>query len=117
VGYGQTYCAQRAVERIGILPLGYFDGIHTQYSGKGTVLVRGLPAAMLGRVCMDFMMVDITDIPDAVIGDPVLVFGKDENNHYVDPIDFAHRGDTHVWQLMTCLGPRIRRLFIYDEGL
>lgn len=117
VGYGQTYLATRDNERIGILPLGYFDGIHTQYSGKGSVLVRGLPAPFVGRICMDFMMVDITAIEDAVIGDPVLVFGKDESHHSVDPIAFAKRGDTHVYQLITCLGPRIRRLFIYDEGL
>lgn len=117
VGYGHTYTVARDEQRIGILPIGYFDGLHTQYSGKGYVLVRGQPAPLIGRICMDFTMVDLTDIPDAAVSDPVLIFGKDESGHFIDPNTLASQGGTHVYQLISCLGPRIRRLFIYDEGL
>ena len=62
-------------------------------------------------------MVDVSEIPDAKIGDQVLLFGEDENGDYISPEELASRGGSIVHELMTCLGPRIRRFFIYDESL
>ncbi len=116
ISYGRGYTVKKDEQRIAVLPIGYFDGLHRSYSGKGHVMIRGQKAPMVGKICMDFMMVDITDIPFAQVGDPVLVFGEDEYGHYLSPEDLAIRGDSIVYELITCLGPRIQRLFVYEEA-
>ncbi len=117
ISYGRTHTVATERARIAVLPIGYFDGLHRNYSGKGQVMIRGKLAPMVGRICMDYMMTDITSNPTASVGDPVLIFGEDETGHYLSPEELAHQGGSIVHELMTCLGPRIRRLFIYDESL
>lgn len=114
VSYGRSYTVERDQARIAVLPIGYFDGLHRAYR-KAEVLIRGHKAPIVGNICMDFTMVDITDIPSATIGDPVLIFGEDEHGCYVAPEEFAHQGASIVHELMTCLGPRIQRIFIHEE--
>ena len=76
VSYGRTYTADK--ERvIATLPVGYADGYNRLLSNKGYVLVNGKKAPITGRVCMDQMAVDITDIPDVKTGDEVILFGKE----------------------------------------
>lgn len=116
ISYGRSYVVERDLQRIAVLPIGYFDGLHRHHSEKHTVTIRGHHAPMVGRICMDFMMVDITDIPSAAIGDSVLIFGEDEYGHYQSPEDFAESGNTIVYELITCLGPRIERIFIHEEA-
>jgi alanine racemase/UDP-N-acetylmuramoyl-tripeptide--D-alanyl-D-alanine ligase len=99
-----------------VLPIGYFDGLHRNYSGKGHVIVRGQKAPMVGTICMDFMMVDVTNIPNASPGDTVLIFGEDEYGHYLSPEELASKGDSIIHELITCLGPRIQRIFVYEEA-
>lgn len=116
ISYGRTYTVTRDHQRIAVLPIGYFDGLHRNYSGKGSVIIRGKKAPMVGKICMDFMMVDISDIPNAAIGDPVLIFGEDEYGQYLSPEELASSGDSIIYELITCLGPRIQRIFIYEEA-
>jgi alanine racemase/UDP-N-acetylmuramoyl-tripeptide--D-alanyl-D-alanine ligase len=116
VSYGRSYCVERSMQRIAVLPIGYFDGLHGSYSGKGAVVIHGQKAPMIGKICMDFMMVDITDIPAAAVGDPVLVFGEDEHGSYLSPEELAAQGDSIIHELITCLGPRIERIFIHEES-
>lgn len=116
ISYGRTYTVLREKQRIAVLPIGYFDGLHRNYSGKGHVIIRGQKASMVGKICMDFMMVDVTEIPNANIGDSVLIFGEDEYGQYLSPEDLATRGDSIVYELITCLGPRIQRIFVYEEA-
>ena len=66
---------------------------------------------------MDFMMVDVTDIPNAMPGDPVLIFGEDEYGNYLSPEELATSGDSIIHELITCLGPRIQRVFVYEETI
>jgi Alr-MurF fusion protein len=116
ISYGRSYRVQKDRQRIAVLPIGYFDGLHRNYSGKSVVIIRGQRAPMVGKICMDFMMVDITDIPNAAIGDSVLIFGEDEYGHYLSPEDLASRGDSIIHELITCLGPRIQRIFVHEES-
>jgi alanine racemase/UDP-N-acetylmuramoyl-tripeptide--D-alanyl-D-alanine ligase len=116
ISYGRSYTVQKALQRIAVLPIGYFDGLHRNYSGRGEVIIRGQRAPMVGKICMDFMMVDVTDIPNASIGDMALIFGEDEHGHYLSPEDLATRGDSITHELITCLGPRIQRIFVYEEA-
>lgn len=116
ISYGRSYIVQREEQRIAVIPIGYFDGLHRNYSGKGSVIIRGKTAPMVGKICMDFLMVDITDIPNAAIGDTVLIFGEDEHGNYLSPEELASSGDSIVYELITCLGPRIQRIFIHEEA-
>ncbi len=76
VGYGGTFTAQRET-RVATIPVGYADGVKRDLSGKGRVLIRGEYAPILGRICMDQFMVDITDIPCVCNGDAVTLIGRD----------------------------------------
>ena len=117
ISYGRTHTITTPAARIAVVPVGYFDGLHRIYSGKASVIIRGKKAPMVGRICMDYMMVDVTHIPDAAILDHALLFGEDEFGTYLPPEELAASGGSIVHELMTCLGPRIQRLFIYDESL
>lgn len=116
ISYGRKYRVKREVQKIAVLPIGYFDGLHRHYSEKAHVLIRGQKAPMVGNICMDNMMVDVTDIPYVEVGDNVLIFGEDEYGYYLSPEELAMSGDSIVHELMTCLGPRIPRIFVYEEG-
>lgn len=116
ISYGRSYCVTRETQKIAVLPIGYFDGLHRHYSGKAHVMVNGQRAPMVGNICMDNMMVDVTDIPEVEVGDKVLIFGEDEFGYYLSPEDLAKSGNSIVHELITCLGPRIPRIFIYEEG-
>lgn len=116
ISYGRRYRCTRGMQKIAVLPIGYFDGLHRHYSGKSHVLIHGHQAPMVGSICMDNMMVDVTDIPDVEVGDKVLIFGEDEFGYYLSPEDLAASGNSIVHELITCLGPRIPRIFVYEEG-
>ena len=110
VGYLRGYRVKRDEEKIAVISIGYHDGIDLRYSGKGYVLIHGKKAPMIGLICMDFMMVDVTDIPEANSGDPVMIFGKELPIQTV-----ASWATPNVRELMTALGPRIERHFIHEE--
>lgn len=114
ISYGRTYTVSKPQQRIAVLPIGYFDGLHRNYSGRGEVIIRGERAPMVGKICMDYTMVDVTEIPDVQVGDSVLIFGIDEYGHYLSPEILAGKGDSIVYELITCLGPRIQRIFINE---
>lgn len=116
VSYGRTHCIDRDLARIAVIPLGYFDGLHRHYSGKGDVMIRAQKAPMVGTICMDYFMVDVTDIPSAAIGDSVLIFGEDDLGHYLSPEELASKGNSISHELIACLGPRIQRIFVHEEN-
>jgi len=75
ISYNHT-CLLTGDRKVATVPVGYGDGYPRTLSGKGYVLIRGKRAGILGRVCMDQMMVDVTEIPDVRDGDEVVLFGK-----------------------------------------
>lgn len=77
VSYGGTYTTSADMTRIATIPVGYGDGYPRSLSGKGYVLICGKKAPILGRVCMDQMMVDVTDIPEAEEGSLCTLIGQD----------------------------------------
>ena len=76
VGYGGTFVAKRPT-KIATLPVGFADGYRRDLSNRGKVLIRGQEAPIIGRVCMDQCMVDVTDIPDVQRNDQVTLLGGD----------------------------------------
>lgn len=75
IGYGRSYIAPRDM-RIAVLPAGYADGVSRALSGRGRVSIRGESAPMVGRVCMDQLTVDVTEIPEASLGDEAVLVGS-----------------------------------------
>ena len=113
VSYGGTFIAEEDM-RIATIPAGYGDGYPRGLSNKGSVLIRGKRAAVLGRVCMDQFMVDVTKIPDAKEGDEVILIGRDGE----DAITMEELGDLSGrfnYELACDLGKRIPRVF-YRHG-
>lgn len=76
VGYGCTFQTKRKT-RLAILPVGYYDGYDRGFSNKSSVLIRGKRAPLRGRVCMNIVMADVTDIPEARVEDTVTLLGRD----------------------------------------
>jgi alanine racemase len=74
ISYGRTFTTKRR-SRIGLLPIGYADGYPRALSNRASVLIRGVRAPVVGRVCMDMTMIDLTGIAGARVGDEVLLFG------------------------------------------
>lgn len=74
VSYGRTFRAGRET-RVMTLPVGYADGYHRQIGNRGAAVIRGMRAPVIGRVCMDQAMLDVTDIPGAAAGDEVVLLG------------------------------------------
>lgn len=75
IGYGRTYQTTRAT-RVAVLPVGYADGYDRKLSNQAYVLIRGRRAPVRGRVCMNLTMVDVTDIPEAALGDEAVLLGR-----------------------------------------
>ncbi len=108
VGYDQTFVTQRPT-RIAVLPMGYADGYGRGFSNRGEVGVRGRRVPVIGRVCMDVTMVDVSDLEDVAVGDPVVVWG---NAHGVAlPVDEVARAcDTIPYEVFTRVGRRVPRV-------
>ena len=107
ISYGGTFTADRKM-RIATIPVGYGDGYPRSLSNKGYVLIRGKKARILGRVCMDQFMVDVTEIPDAAFMDPVTLIGSD-GNEKITVEDLAELSGRFNYEFVCCLGKRIPR--------
>lgn len=113
VSYGGTYVAQRW-RRIATVPVGYADGYPRSLSNKGYVYINGHKADILGRVCMDQLMVDVTDILTAKEGDEVLLIGTDEYNNCISVEELGRLSEHLNYELACDIGKRVPRLFIKD---
>lgn len=110
LGYNRTFTAKRRT-KAGIVPFGYDDGLPWRLSGIGNVLVEGRAAPIVGRISMDQMQVDLTDIPDAGIGAEVLLYGT-HNGHTLRPEQVSQMAGTIPYELLTRLGERVHRIYI-----
>jgi alanine racemase len=110
LGYNRTFTAQRHT-KVGIVPFGYDDGLPWQLSGAGQVLVEGRTAPIVGRISMDQMQIDLTDIPGVSIGAEVLLYGT-HNGHTLRPEQVSQMAGTIPYELLTRLGERVHRIYI-----
>jgi len=99
VGYGRTYRTTRA-SRIGVIPVGYVDGFDRALSNSAHVLVRGTRAPVVGRVCMNLTMVDLTDIPDAHAGEVAVLLGA-QGDEVISADDLARISGTINYEVVT----------------
>ena len=99
IGYGGTFVTTRQT-RVATVPAGYADGYRRSLSNGFHVLIRGKKAPILGKICMDQMMVDVTDIPGVQVDDPVVLVGRDGN---LEITMEENRGTGWIFSLRICL--------------
>ena len=112
VSYGGTFVADRPT-RVATIPVGYGDGYPRNLSNKGAVLIRGKRAGILGRICMDQFMADVTDIPEAAEGDQVTLIGKD-GEECITVEELARVGGGFHYEIICQIGKRVPRVYLRD---
>lgn len=110
VGYGRTFIAPRET-RVMTLPLGYGDGYPRQLGGRASALVRGRRVPVISRVCMDMMMLDVTDVPGACMEDEAVLLG-DQGEERITPDELAALCGTIPYEIMLGFSPRLNRVFV-----
>ena len=111
VSYGRRFRSEGPI-RTGTVAIGYADGLHRALSGKIDMLVCGKRARQIGNICMDMSMIDLTDIPEARVGDAVTVFGSDGDASI--PIEeVAAAAGTIPYEIMCAPSPRVAKVWHY----
>lgn len=107
VGYNRAYKSESIV-KTATIPVGHADGIGRQYgNGKGYVMINNKPAFIIGNVCMDMIMVDVSDI-DCKESDEVIIFG----NHPHSASEFSKTAQTISYEIITAISSRVKRIFL-----
>lgn len=110
IGYGRKFKTERK-STIATLGVGYADGYTRMLSGKAKVIVNGKFAPVVGNICMDQCMIDVTDVPDVKVGDEVILMGTDGNLKF-DVDDIAPLLGTINYEVLCMIGKRVPRVYI-----
>ncbi len=109
VSYGLTYKASRQI-RIAMVQIGYGDGYPRGLSGIGEVLIGGVRCPIIGRVCMDVSVVQLSNAANVLVGDEVVLIGK-QGDAEITVDEIAHRAGTISYEILTRIGSRAKRIF------
>lgn len=109
ISYGRTFTPERT-SQIATLPLGYADGLSRHLSNRGEVTVKGKRAPIVGRICMDQTMIDVTDIHQIKEADVVTIFGE-EGKGYISLDEVASILDTIHYEIVCLIGKRVPRIY------
>lgn len=112
ISYGRTFVTQRP-SRIGVLAIGYADGYSRVLSNNAHVLVKGARAPVVGRVCMDLTMIDLTDAPEVEIDDEAVIIGR-QGEDAITADDLAIQAGTISYEILTSLGSGSRKVYVED---
>lgn len=110
VSYNRTFIASRP-SHIAVLPVGYADGYNRLLSNRGRVLIGGRRVPVIGRVCMDMTLVDVTDIPGVTIGQEVILIGQ-QGSERITAADLAAWQQTIPYEILCAIGPRVPRRYL-----
>lgn len=113
VGYGMTFRTRRP-SLIATLPVGYADGYNRLLSNRGEVLIRGRRAPVVGRVSMDLVTIDVTDVAGACAGDEVVLLGRGAND-WITPEEIASKIGTISYEVLCAVSARVPRVY-RDSG-
>jgi alanine racemase len=108
VGYGFSERVARDTV-IAVLPVGYWDGYGRYQSSKGHVLIRGRRCKVVGRICMNMCMVDVTDVPGIRVEDEVILLGR-KGKESVPAEEIADHADSIAYEIVTRINPLIPRM-------
>ena len=114
ISYGRTFVTRRE-SLIATVPIGYADGYSRSLSNKGEALVRGRRVTVAGRVCMDMIMLDVTDVPAVAEGDEVVLIGR-QGEERISADDIAAKTDTIAYEVLCGIGARVPRVLKQDHG-
>ena len=109
VSYGLTWTARRPT-RLATLPVGYGDGYLRGLGNRADVLIRGHRAPVVGRVCMDLCLVDVTDVPGVQEGDRATLLGS-QGDDEITAVELAAHGDTIPYEILCAISPRVPRYY------
>jgi len=109
ISYGGTFTTRRK-SLIATLPIGYADGYRWNLSNRGEVLVRGRRAPVVGRVCMDYVVVDVTGIRGVRVGDEVVLMGR-QGNGRITPEEIAEKAGSISYEVLCSVGKRVPRIY------
>jgi len=109
VGYGRTWKAQ-GKRRIAVISAGYADGFSRRFSNNREVIIRGKRVQVVGRVCMDLAMIDVTDIKDARVGDTVTLIGRD-GEEFISADEYAASAGTISYEMLCAVSARVPRYY------
>lgn len=115
ISYGGTYVSKRK-EKIATIPVGYADGLKRDLSNKGRVLIRGEYAPIVGRICMDQFMVDVTEIEGVSVGDEVTIFGYD-GDKFIPIEEIAGLSHSFNYEYVCGITGRVPRLYMLPEEM
>ena len=110
VGYNALFRTRRP-SQIAVLPVGYTHGFPRHLTGTGHVLIQGAPAPIIGKICMDMMMVDVTDIPHPSIGEEVVLLGKQGKNK-ITAQDYSNWLNTIPYEILCGIGGKANRTYL-----
>ena len=111
IAYGRTFITPKQM-RVATLTAGYADGYPRQVSNRGAgMLVRGKRCDLLGRVTMDLMVIDVSQVSEVDVGDEVVLMGR-QGDAEIPCAELADKADTITWDITTRIGQRVRRLFV-----
>jgi alanine racemase len=110
ISYGRTFVTKRE-SKIGVLPIGYADGYNRFFSNNAEVLVKKKRAPVIGRVCMDLTMIDVTDINSVKQNDEVVLLGK-QGNDMITADELAQKAHTISYEILTTMGSKSRRIYV-----
>ena len=109
VSYGRTYTAKKKI-RVATISIGYGDGFPRLLSNRGEIIIKGRRCPIIGNVCMDLTMVDVTNVDDVKIEDEVTVIGK-EGGEEISADEVALLAQTINYEIATNIGPRVPRIY------
>ena len=112
ISYGGTFVAEKRM-RVATIPVGYGDGYPRSLSNKGSVLIHGRRARILGRVCMDQFMVDVTEIPETKFMDQAVLVGEDGDDR-ITVEELSELSGRFNYEFVCCLGKRIPHVYVRD---
>lgn len=110
IGYGGTYKTTKPI-KLAVLPVGYWEGYDRRLSNKGEVLIKGRRCPILGRVCMNMMMVDVSRLKNLKVGERAVLIGQSENKN-ITADELAAKIDTINYEVVTRINPLIPRIYV-----
>ena len=107
IGYNRSYITTRET-KVATIPIGYADGLRRELSNKGEVVLKGKRAKIIGKVCMDSFMIDVTDFDDVEVGDEIYIW----DNEVITLEEVADLCDTINYEILSTISSRVPRVFI-----
>ena len=114
ISYGQIFTTEKE-SKIATIPIGYADGFTRLLTSKGEAFINGKIVPIVGRICMDQCMLDVTEVDKVSIGDEVILFGDGEKGLHID--DMANKLNTINYEIVCMVGRRVPRVYIKNEEI